>query len=125
MTCKEVTMQKWRNEAYFDVATLVLGIWLFLTPWMFGFATGAAGWNAWILGIAIAVVALAALSAFAEWEEWVNLILGLWVLVSAWLLGFQANATAMHTHVIVGIIVAVLAAIELWMVHRSPPQVTA
>ena len=125
MAFKEVAMQKWRNEAFFDVVNLILGGWLFLTPWIFGFASGAAGWNAWILGIAIAVVAIAALSAFADWEEWVNLVLGLWVLVSPWVLNFQANATAMHTHVIIGIIVAVLAAIELWLVHRNPPQVTA
>jgi hypothetical protein len=125
MTFKEVAMQKWRNEAFFDVANLVLGVWLFLTPWMFGFANSAAGWNAWILGIAIAIVAVAALMAFAEWEEWLNLVLGLWVLVSPWALAFQANATAMYTHVIVGIIVAVLAAIELWLVHRNPPRVAA
>src|SRR5436305_15088606 len=31
----------------------------------------------------------------------------------------------MHAHVIVGVIVAVLAAIELWFVHRNPTHVMA
>jgi SPW repeat len=63
-------MQKWRNESFVDVVNLILGAWLFLTPWAFGFAGGEAGWNAWIFGVLIAVVAIAALLAFAEWEEW-------------------------------------------------------
>jgi SPW repeat len=118
-------MQKWRNESFIDVINLILGGWLFVTPWVFGFAGGAAGWNAWILGAVIALVAIAALTAFAEWEEWINLVLGLWVLVAPWVLGFEANAAATRYHVIVGIVVAALAAIELWLVHRKPPQVTA
>jgi hypothetical protein len=59
-------MQKWRNESFVDVVNLILGAWLFVTPWIFGFADGAAGWNAWILGALIAIVAIAALTAFAD-----------------------------------------------------------
>ena len=118
-------MQKWRNESSVDVVNLILGAWLFVTPWILGFADGAAGWNAWILGALIAVVAIAALTAFAEWEEWINLLLGLWGVVAPWALGFEANATATRNHVIVGIVVAVLAAVELWLVHRKPPHVAA
>jgi hypothetical protein len=40
------------------------------------------------------------------------------------MLGFQGT-TAMTVHVIIGIIVAVLAAIELWILHRNPPGLTA
>jgi len=118
-------MQRWRNESFLDVVNLVLGAWLFLTPWVFGFAGGHAGWSAWILGAVIALVALAALTAFAEWEEWVNLLLGLCVIAAPWALGFEGNGTAARTHVIVGIIVAVLAAVELWLVHGKPPRVAA
>jgi hypothetical protein len=118
-------MQKWRNESFVDVINLILGAWLFVTPWLFGFASGAAGWNAWIMGALIAVVAIAALTAFAEWEEWINLLLGVWVLVAPWALGFADHATAMRNHVGVGIVVAVLAAVELWLVHRKPPHVHA
>ena len=113
------------NESFVDVVNLILGAWLFLTPWVFGFAGGEAGWNAWIFGVLIAVVAIAALLAFAEWEEWINLVLGLWVLVAPWALGFEANVNATRNHVIVGIVVAVLAALELWLLHRKPPHVAA
>src|SRR5262245_63828111 len=85
-------MQKWRNESFVDVVNLILGAWLFVTPWFYGFASGAAGWNAWIMGALIALVAIAALAAFAEWEEWINLLLGLWVLAAPWALAFTENA---------------------------------
>jgi SPW repeat len=117
-------MQKWRNEAYVDVINLILGAWLFLSPWIFGFA-GTAAMNAWIVGALIALVAIAALMAFTEWEEWANIVLAIWAIVAPWNLGFDGNTAAMANHVIVGIIVAVLAAVELWVTYHKPPQVTA
>ena len=118
-------MQKWRNEAFVDVVNLILGAWLFVTPWIFGFAGSIAGWNAWICGGLIALVAIAALLAFTEWEEWANLLLGLWAIVAPWNLGFDGNKAALTNHVVVGIVVAVLAAIELWLTYRKPPHVAA
>jgi len=76
-----------------------------------------------IYGAAVGLVAWFALAAFAVWEEWLNLIVGLWVLVSPWVLGFQGTTRPMAVHVVVGIVVAVLAAIEIWM--TAPPRLTA
>lgn len=109
----------WKKEELTDGVNLVLGAWLFLSPWIFGFTSEtAASWNAWLSGIVIAGLAIAALAAFAEWEEWISL-------VSPWLVGFSANATAAWVHFVVGVIVAVVAAIRLWFVHHGPPRVTA
>ena len=114
---------EWKNERVCDVLNLILGAFLFFAAWIFGFAAGAQTQNAMICGIIIAVLSIAALAAFMEWEEWLNLVVGLWVLVSPWILGF-ANTTAMEVHLIVGILVAVIAAVELWMMHR-PGRLTA
>ncbi len=70
-------MENSKTAVACDVANLILGAFLFLTPWLFGYAMGAESWNAWIAGAVIAVLSIAALSAFAEWEEWLNLIVGL------------------------------------------------
>jgi hypothetical protein len=116
----------WRKEAVPDVVNLVLGAGLFFSPWLFGFAPeAAASWNAWLSGLVIAALAIAALAAFAEWEEWVNLIAGLWVAASPWLVGFAANVTAMRLHLIAGIAVAAVAAIRIWFAHNGNPRVTA
>jgi SPW repeat len=79
---------------------------------------GAQSQNAMVSGIIIAVLSVAALAAFAEWEEWLNLVVGLWVLVSPWVLDF-ANTAAMWVHIVIGIIVAVVAAIEVWMMRHG------
>ena len=112
-----------RSEALCDVANLILGAILFVSPWMFGFDAGTVSTNAYITGIAIAILAIAALAAFAVWEEWLNLVVGLWALVSPWVLGFQGT-TAMTVHVVIGAAVAILAAIELWMLSQIPPRLT-
>jgi SPW repeat len=119
----EGVMENWTNARLCDVANLILGAILFLSPWMFGFDAGRASENANIAGIVIAALAIAALAAFAIWEEWLNLIVGLWTLVSPWVLGFQGT-TAMTVHVVIGAAVAIIAAIELWMMSQIPPRLT-
>jgi hypothetical protein len=120
----EDVMENWTNAKWCDVANLILGAVLFFSPWIFGFDAGRASENAHIAGIVIVVLAIAALAAFAVWEEWLNLIVGLWTLVSRWVLGFQGTR-AMTVSVVIGIAVAILAAIELWIMSQNPPRLTA
>jgi hypothetical protein len=115
--------ENWTNAKFCDVANLILGAILFFSPWMFEFDAGKASENANIAGIVIAVLAIAALAAFATWEEWLNLIVGLWTLVSPWVLGFQGTK-AMTVSVVIGAAVTILAAIELWILSQNPPRLT-
>ena len=117
-------MSEWSNTKLCDVANLILGAILLVSPWIFGFSDGASTKNAFVSGAVIVVISIAALAAFAVWEEWLNLIVGLWVLASPWVLGFPGS-TAMQVHVVVGVIVAGLAALEIWIVYQSPPRPTA
>ncbi|MDW6024121.1 SPW repeat protein [Mesorhizobium sp. BAC0120] len=111
------TAQDWIN--------LVLAVLLFISPWVVGFGTDThASWNAWIIGVVIAILSIATLSAFAEWEEWINFVLGLWLIVSPWVLRFAADTHAMWTHVILGILVAAVAAWAVWG-HRHIPHAHA
>jgi hypothetical protein len=120
----ERVMDGWTNAKLCDVANLILGAILFFSPWIFAFPAGAASQDAIISGVVIVVISIAALAAFAVWEEWLNLIVGLWVLISPWILGFQATNAA-PVFVAIGVIVAVLAAVELWLMRQSPPRLTA
>jgi hypothetical protein len=43
--------------------------------------------------------------------------------ISPWVLGFQSNHTAVAVHVIVGALVAILAAVEIWMT-QTPTRIT-
>jgi len=104
-----------------DVINAVAGALLLLSPWVIGFSgESTAAWSAWISGAVIAAVALGALVAFHQWQGWGNVAAGAWTLIAPWALGFAANGGATVAHVILGAVVAVAAAIELWMVHNRP-----
>lgn len=93
-----------------DAVNTVLGVWLVVSPWVLGYATATTpAWNAWVLGVVIAVTGIAALTAFHRWEEWVNAVLGAWLVVSPWLLGFTGLTAALWNQIVVGIVVAGLA----------------
>ena len=94
---------------------------MFFSPWMFKFPAGTESRNAIIAGLVIAVISVAALTAFAVWEEWLNLIVGLWLIISPWVLKFQGT-TAMRADVVIGIIVAALAAAEIWTTVQLPSR---
>lgn len=107
-------MDDWSSVRLCDVVNLVLGAMLFFSPWLFDLSAGAQWQTASIVGIIIAVASIAALAAFAVWEEWLNLVAGLILIVSPWLLGFQ-DSQAMTIDVGIGVAVATLAAIEAWL----------
>ena len=99
------TQKRWQ-----DWVSLVLGIWLFVSPWLLGFYSSLPrdSWNFFIVGLAFIVFAGFALNMRTLWEEWVNLALGVWMIISPWLLGYSANAVARDDAVVVGLIVGLL-----------------
>jgi hypothetical protein len=115
-------MDDWSSVRLCDVVNLALGAMLFFSPWLFDLSAGAQWQTASIVGIIIAVASIAALAAFAVWEEWLNLLAGLVLIVSPWLLGFQ-DSQAMTIDVAIGVAVATLAAIEAWLC-RMPESVS-
>lgn len=118
-------MGNWSSVRLCDVVNLLLSVVLFFSPWLFDLSTGAQWQTASIVGIIIAVLSIAALAAFAVWEEWLNLIAGLALIVAPWLLGFQ-DSQAMTIDVVIGMIVATLAAFEAWFaaeVSRRQPEI--
>lgn len=106
-----------------DWISLVCAALLFLTPWAFKF-TGDMGVarTAWISGVVVAAFAIAALLQFAEWEEWVTVILGLWVIVAPWVIGFTAMSSVTAAFVILGAVIALSSISEIWMIHRPRPM---
>jgi len=111
-------MRKWRKESVLDLYNLVFATALFAMPWFFARASETAVVDLRVSGAAIAILSLAAIFAFSNWKEWANLLLGIWLIASPWLLGF-AHTRAMHYSIGVGAAVAYLAALELWLVYDA------
>ncbi len=117
-------MDDWSNIRLCDVVNLCLGAVLFFSPWLFDLSAGAQWQTASIVGIVIAVLSIAALAAFAVWEEWLNLLAGLSLMLAPWLLGFQ-DSQAMTIDMVIGAIVAALAAFEACVARESPDNAPA
>ena len=90
-----------------DVINLILGVWLFITPFIFEMtsSTGLAARNGYAFGIIICGLSIWALVQPQLWEEWTNLVVGLWLLISPFVLGFTADTAAMWNHIVVGVVV--------------------
>jgi hypothetical protein len=91
---------------------ILAGIWLLISPFVLAFSrvTGAMA-NDVVLGIVIGV--LAAIRFFGAyrqtWLSWINALLGVWVLISPWVVGYSFNHVALTINVVLGIIVIILA----------------
>jgi SPW repeat-containing protein len=110
---------QWRRETSLDVHNLALAAFLFVAPWLFSYASQSARADDWVSSAIVLASSVAVLLAFREWEAWVSMIVGLWVLASPWLLGFQ-HAWAMVVNVTVGALIAFVSALELWLIHYYP-----
>lgn len=96
-----------------DWVNLILGIWLFISPWCLH-ATMTPAWNLWVLGVIVVVMALWALASPAmAFPEWVNVIAGIWLFIAPWVLGFYTVSYASAwDQWIVGVIVFIL---SIWV----------
>lgn len=118
-----------KRQHWQDSVNALLGVWIFISPWLLQHAMGSAAmlggvggvtmWNFYIVGIAISVVALAAVFVFSPWNEWINLALGIGLCLSPWLLGFGASAALMWNAVIVGMLVF---AVSVWVLIEELGQ---
>jgi SPW repeat-containing protein len=119
---------KWNNLGdltAMNVLAAIIGAILFIAPWAFGFGGTTPAWDAWIVGVVVAVVAIAAVAALKEWEIWICLVAGLWLILAPWVLAFSTLTVAVWTHVVLGLILAVLCAFELWLIHSTPTRKVA
>jgi hypothetical protein len=108
-----------KKQHWQDWVNAALGLWIIVSPWTIAHimaspqtpdgVSDATMWNNYIIGGAVAILAVVAFYAFAAWEEWTNIVLGLWLLVSPWILGFSTSAALMWNAVIIGALVVAFA----------------
>ena len=70
----------------------ILGAWLLITPWVFSFK-GIAASNLYISGALVCTFAVIAFSPVARIVRLLNVLVGVWLCLSPWLLG---NMSLMH-----------------------------
>jgi hypothetical protein len=101
-----------------DRTNLVLGALLCASPWLASGGSTAITWNAVIFGAAIAIAAIVAIARPTVAPEWTSVGLGAWLLIAPWVLGFSDDAVAGWTSLLIGILVAYFAGMQIALMKR-------
>lgn len=99
------------------IINLLAGIWLILSPFLFGYSGGATT-NSVIAGIIVALLAVIRLTMTREaWTSWLVALAGLWMVISPFIFGFT-QPEVLWNQIIVGVVIAGL---SLWRGIASTP----
>lgn len=100
-----------KTQRWQDWVMLIFGIWLFFSPfWMTGYvgASSVAAWNSYIFGVLVTAFAWAALATRQRWEEWIELIIGVWLVISPFVLLFYTNEFgAAWNQMVLGVLIGI------------------
>jgi hypothetical protein len=96
-----------------SVLNLLAGVWLIISPWALSFSgVLRPTWDAVAVGIAVGVLAIIRLGTEGtQGLSWINLVLGIWMLISPFVLDFVGSTVAMWNAVLLGILVGLF---SLW-----------
>ena len=94
-----------------DVASLLLGVWLVLSPSALGFA-GAAIWITIVLGLSVILFSVEGFIIPSHLEEWGELLIGLALVVVPWTVGYESVSATVNS-MVSGTLVIVFGAWEL------------
>ena len=93
----------------------LVGLWEVIAAFVLRYAASSAAlWNAIIIGVALIVLGVWAALSNQEMTDktldWINVVLGVWLIIAPFVLGYySAIVAAIWNDIIVGIVVTVLA----------------
>jgi hypothetical protein len=102
-------------------ATGVLGVLLFIAPWVLGYSGNpTAFWSSIVLGALIVVFSLikGLVHDATNWDYWLTGILGILAIIAPFVLGFSSLSGALYACVILGAITLILSAIMVMVPGR-------
>lgn len=92
---------------------IVVGIWFLISTWVYGYAAASQAmvWNYIVVGALIAIFGAIryATPHSRVGFSWINIVLGVWALLSPWIYSYAGDMPRVWNDVIVGIVVAALA----------------
>lgn len=94
-----------------DWVGIALGAWMLASPWVVGFSDhSVAAMNALIMGSILVLAEMLELSVHEAAEEWIDIVAGVWLMVSPVVLGFTSLMPATVSTMSVGLLTVLFAA---------------
>jgi hypothetical protein len=91
------------------IISLLAGIWLFLSPWVYGAQSAPNAYNTWTAATAIIIFSVLRIGSPVKTRMLgaVTLLVGVWVFAAPWLYGYSASTGRLANSLCVGVIVFV------------------
>jgi len=104
------------TRRWVDWVNILLGLWLISSPWLMNFSTAdrAAALSAWSMGAGLVALAVIAMYKPATLRDALALVLGVWLMVSPWVLGQAAFSAISVNAIITG---ALVSGYALWAMY--------
>jgi hypothetical protein len=89
-------------------------VWLILAPWALGYHSTVPMTEDMLLGICVLVIALWSANADqgVTGPAWTNVVLGVWIIIAPWVLGYRGLAPAVANDVFVGVLIVAFSIIR-------------
>ena len=103
--------------------TVLFGVWLFLSPWLFGVAGTSGAWNSWIVGALLIIFGAIRRSHPALTSlSWINSALAIWIFASPWIYGYVRGDGFFVNTLCISILLfstAIIGANSEWTSHHT------
>ena len=103
------------HRSWEDWVGMLIGVLIGFSPWLADQQHDqSVMWNAVLVGALVLVLAQLEYVSLQRWEEIGEIALGLWLMASPFIFGYAESGALHHWHFVLGGIVVLLAALELW-----------
>lgn len=108
------------HRAWEDWLGIGLGLAIMLAPWVVSETSNqAAVVNSAVAGLAVLLLAELDLVKIRRWAEVGQLACGIWVAASPFIFGYSGTGMLRVWHIVAGLLVVILAALELWQQSKA------
>ncbi|MFF8032808.1 SPW repeat protein [Streptomyces sp. NPDC016626] len=115
-----------RDVALVDGPVFLLGLYCAVSPWILHYTTSqpALATHNLVVGIAIALLALGFTAAPARMYglSWAMCALGVWMIISPWIVGDGPDAGVIWNNIIIGTLAVILGAVCAVTAAKSTPR---
>jgi hypothetical protein len=109
-----------------EIVNTAVAAVLILSPWLFRYLdTAAATLSAVLIGALVIVATFIRDAVAPTWHSVAVLVLGLCAIIAPWALEVSTISNAVGMHVLAGIMVVAMTAINLWIRNFDQPAKTA